>query len=78
MAVNRRQTCRLLVTGIALSIDKRCLGPLRRQVKLDGMPGPRYLRSSYDVEPRIRLMPRADSSDFGKNPAAGLSAMRSV
>jgi len=27
-AVNRRQTCRLLVTGIALSIDKRSLGPL--------------------------------------------------
>ena len=28
--------------------------------------------------PRIRPIPRADSSDFARNPAAGLSAISSV
>jgi hypothetical protein len=32
----------------------------------------------HGVRPRIRLIPRADSSGFGKNPAAGLSAISSV
>jgi hypothetical protein len=32
----------------------------------------------YGVWQRIRLMPRADSSDFARNPAAGLSAISSV
>src|ERR1017187_6889408 len=32
----------------------------------------------HGVRPRIRLIPCADSSAFGKNPAAGLSAISSV
>ena len=41
-------------------------------------PGPPVLARVYGVWPRIRLMPRTDSSDFGKNPAAGLSAISSA
>jgi hypothetical protein len=32
----------------------------------------------HGVWPRIRPIPRADSSDFARNPAAGLSAISSV
>lgn len=32
----------------------------------------------HGARPRIRPIPRADSSDFAKNPAAGLSAISSV
>jgi len=32
----------------------------------------------YGVWSRIRLMSRADSSDFAKNPAAGLSSISSL
>ena len=32
----------------------------------------------YGVWPRIRLMPRTDSSDFARNPAAGLSSISSL
>jgi hypothetical protein len=49
----------------------------RRLVKLNRVPGPGVHARLYGVWPRIRLMPRADSSDFARNPAAGLSAISS-
>ncbi len=33
--------------------------------------------TAQGVRPRTRRTPRADSSDFAKNPAAGLSAISS-
>jgi hypothetical protein len=35
-------------------------------------------RAGQGLWPRIRPIPRADSSDFARNPAAGLSSISSV
>ena len=50
----------------------------RRLVKPNRVPGPGVHARLYGVWPRIRLMPRNDSSDFAKNPAAGLSSIISL
>ena len=50
----------------------------RRLVKLNRVPGLGVYARLYGVWPRIRLMPRTDSSDFAKNPAAGLSSIISL
>ena len=50
----------------------------RRLAKLNRVPGSAVHARLYGVWPRIRLMPRTDSSDFAKNPAAGLSSIISL
>jgi hypothetical protein len=50
----------------------------RRLVKLNRVPGPGVQARLYGVWPTIRLMPRPDSSDFAKNPAAGLPSISSL
>ncbi len=42
------------------------------------LPVLRRARLRYGVWPRIRLMARADSSDFARNPATGLSSISSL
>ena len=57
----------------------RSLGPLAAACEAEPEcldPGSRH--GFYGVRPRIRLMPRTDSSDFAKNPVAGLSSIISL
>ena len=62
--------------GVSSGSSVPCIASVRPRDTVSPSPTPKT--GFYDVRPRIRLMPSADSSDFAKNPAAGLSAMSSV
>ncbi len=63
----------------ALTMDVNRQAHLRVIRLPNGCAGGRCPQAAvYGVRPRIRPIRRADSSDFGRNPAAGLSAISSV
>jgi hypothetical protein len=53
-------------------------GHLRCKVTLEVVKSQARKARNYCVWPRSLLMPRTESSDFARNPAAGLSSISSL